>query len=117
MPLLQLQTSAPTANGRAPKGLLEELSAILARELSKPEAYVMVSFEHRADMLFGGTRETNFFATLKNIGTFTPKKTQELSAVLCEKLSAALDVPSSRIYIEYVNAVGHLWGHDGETFA
>jgi hypothetical protein len=116
MPLLTLQTSAPTANDSAPKGLLEELSTLLARELGKPEAYVMVNFAHQRDLLFGGTREPACFAALKNIGTFTPEQTQRLSAMLCAKLSGALAVPSSRIYIEFVNAVGHLWGFDGETF-
>ena len=117
MPLLALQTSARTAYSQAPQGLLEELSALIALELGKPEAYVMVSFTRCDDMLFGGTKEPSCFARLNNIGTFRPEQTQRLSALLCEKLSTALQVSRSRIYIEFVNAVGHLWGHDGETFA
>ena len=54
---------------------------------------------------------------LKNIGTFTPAQTERVSAVLTKQLSAALGVAPNRIYIEFVDAKPHLWGHDGGTFA
>jgi phenylpyruvate tautomerase len=113
MPLLQIQTSTPAK----PLGLLPNISAELARQLGKPESYVLVSLTHVPDMLFGGTADPACFAVLKNIGTFTPAQTQKLSSILCERLSAALAVAPNRIYIEFVNAQGHLWGHDGDTFA
>ena len=114
MPLLQIQTSS---RATSPAGLLKTLSAELARELGKPESYVMVAFENDAELLFGGTSEPACFAALKNIGTFTASQTERLSALLTQHLSAALSVAPGRIYIEFVNAQGHLWGHDGSTFA
>ena len=117
MPLLQVQTSARPATAGAPAGLLKELSALLARELDKPESYVMVSFEHDAELLFGGSTAPAAYAALKNIGTFTPAQTEKLSALLCGQLSGALGVPSNRIYIEFIDAKPHLWAHDGGTFA
>ena len=114
MPLLQIQTSTP---GAAPAGLLKALSSELARELGKPESYVMVSFENDAELLFGGTPEPACFAAVKNIGTFTPAQTERLSQVLTKHLSSALGVAPSRLYIEFVDAKPHLWGHDGGTFA
>jgi phenylpyruvate tautomerase PptA (4-oxalocrotonate tautomerase family) len=117
MPLLQLQTSNQLASAGAPTALLKDLSALLARELGKPESYVMVSLQHCPQLLFGGTEEPACFAALKNIGTFTPSQTEKLSALLCAKLSPALGVPANRIYIEFVDAKPHLWGHDGGTFA
>lgn len=115
MPLLQIQTSSKVA--AAPAGLLQQLSTELAKELGKPESYVMIAFERDAELLFGGTSEPACFAVLKNIGTFTRAQTERLSAWLTERLAAALSVTPSRIYIEFVNAQGHLWGHDGSTFA
>lgn len=115
MPLLQIQTSSKVAV--APAGLLQQLSSELAKELGKPESYVMVGFEGGAELLFGGTSEPACFAVLKNIGIFTPAQTERLSAVLTKRLAAALAVAPHRIYIEFVNAQGHLWGHDGSTFA
>jgi hypothetical protein len=114
MPLLQIQASSA---GAPPSSLLKSLSAELATELGKPEAYVMVSFETLPALLFAGTSEPACFAALKNIGTFSPQQTTKLSALLCKRLSEALGVAHDRIYIEFVNAQAHLWGHDGDTFA
>jgi phenylpyruvate tautomerase PptA (4-oxalocrotonate tautomerase family) len=117
MPLLQIQTSSKVATATDPAGLLKTLSGELAQLLGKPESYVMVSFENDATLLFGGSAEAACFAVLKNIGTFTPDQTERLSATLTRHLSAGLGVSPSRIYIEFVDAKAHLWGHDGGTFA
>lgn len=115
MPLLRIQSSTESAS--APAGLLKRLSACVAKELSKPEAYVMVSFEQRLDMLFGGDSAPACFAELMNIGSFTPQQTERLSRLLSAELTAALGVETSRIYIHFVDAQAHLWGYDGGTFA
>jgi phenylpyruvate tautomerase len=114
MPLLRIVTSATPADGRGP--LLFDLSRFVAEKLRKPESYVMTSLVTDATMTFGGTTDPACSVELKNIGSFTPKETRDLSAELCKRLEAALGVPSARIYIEFTNAQGHLWGHDGETF-
>jgi phenylpyruvate tautomerase len=114
MPLLQIQTSSPAP---ATAQALAALSQDLSRELAKPEAYVMVSLTHTPDMLFGGSTAPSCFASLKNIGTFNAAQTEKLSALLCSRLSEALGVPPSRIYLEFVDAKPHLWGYDGGTFA
>ena len=117
MPLLQIQTSSKVSSAGAPAGLLKELSAVLARELGKPESYVMVAFENDAELLFGGSSEPACFAQVKNVGTFTPALTERLSALVTKQLSAALGVAPNRIYIEFIDAKPHLWGFDGGTFA
>ena len=115
MPVFHIRTSAKESASSAT--LLEALSRELARELAKPESYVMVSLESEAQLLFGGSSEPACFAVLKNIGTFTPQHTERLSASLTAHLSKALQVSPSRIYIEFVDAKAHLWGFDGSTFA
>ena len=99
MPLLQIQSSSQTAGAGAPPALLQTLSSEIARELGKPERYVMVSFENDATMLFGGSAEPACFAVLKNIGSFTPAQTERLSALLCQLLSTGLGVAADRIYL------------------
>lgn len=116
MPLLQIQASSSRATGDVSQ-LLKDLSTELARELAKPEHYVMVSIQPVPQLLFAGTTEPACYAVLKNVGSFTGPQTAKLSALLCKRLSAALAVASNRIYLEFVNVEGHLWGHDGETFA
>ena len=116
MPVLRITTSAhPSEPVRA--RLLAELSSFVATRLGKPEAYMLVSLSPGVAMTFGGSPEPACFAELKSIGTFTPDLTQRLSAELCDRLGSALDVPASRIYIEFSDAEGYLWGHDRQTFA
>jgi phenylpyruvate tautomerase len=115
MPLLTITTSAapPTERGM----LLAHLSAVLARELGKPEPYVMVLLQPHAEMSFGGTTRPACFAELKNVGTLSPQRVEQLSALLCAELAGALAVDKDRIYIEFTNADGALWGWNGGTFA
>jgi hypothetical protein len=115
MPLCRILTSANVPE-KARTTFLTELSRFVAGALRKPESYVMTSFTHVSAMTFAGTTEPACYVELKNIGTFTPEQTASLSADLCARIEKALGVPPSRTYIEFSNAAGHLWGHDGETF-
>ena len=117
MPLLSiLSTAEPTPERRGQ--LLSGLSRLLARELDKPEDYVMVTFNRPVAMSFGAdaTRPA-CYAELKNVGTLAPERCEQLSAILCRELSGGLVVPADRIYIEFTNADGALWGWNGTTFA
>jgi phenylpyruvate tautomerase len=116
MPLVNVFTSADAPTPDRSDALLSELSRLLAAELKKPESYVMTSLVPRTSMTFGGTKEPSCYVEVKNIGTMTPELTAKLSAALCARLSEALGVSSTRIYIEFAEARGHLWGHDGTTF-
>ena len=115
MPLVRIISSLEIP-AKAPE-ILRELSALLARELEKPESYVMTCWEPRAAMTFGGTDAPTCYVEVKNIGIFTPDRTERLSAALTKKLTEALKVPPDRIYIEFSDAKPHLWGYHGGTFA
>jgi len=114
MPLLKITTSVPPA--REHGKLLANLSQICANRLGKPESYVMTAIDHPALMTFAGNTDPACYVELKNVGRFTGELTQRLSAELCERLSAGLGVAKNRIYIEFADAEGYLWGYDGETF-
>jgi hypothetical protein len=115
MPLIQIFTSATP--DPAPRGaLLSELSSALAHHFGKPEAYVMTCLVPGLPMTFGGTSGPTCFAAVKNIGRLTPDKSKELSHDLCARLAKGLGIAQDRIYIEFTDAIGYLWGHDGDTF-
>ena len=40
----------------------------------------------------------------------------ELSRQICERVSKTLGVPFDRIYIDFTDAIGAMWGWNGETF-
>jgi phenylpyruvate tautomerase len=115
MPLIQIFTSAAPAPGAADK-LLRDLSGALAKHFDKPEQWVMTCLVPGVGMTFGGAPGPTCFAAIKNIGKLTPEKTAKLSADLCSRLSLGLGVSSDRIYLEFTDAVGYLWGYDGGTF-
>jgi phenylpyruvate tautomerase len=115
MPLLKIKTSAKPSVERA-SALLADLSRLVAKELGKPEAYVMTAIESGATMTFGGNDAPAAYVELKSIGRFTAEKTKQLSAALCRELEAGLEVPADRTYIEFADGTGYLWGYDGETF-
>ncbi len=114
MPLAKIVTNRTP--GSDPAKLLGKVSSLLAARLGKPEAYVMTCLEPPAAMTFAGTNEPTAYVEIKNIGRFTPEKTRELSSELCALIGEALSVAPSRIYIEFSDAQGHLWGYDSETF-
>ncbi len=116
MPLVNVYCSAPAPTPDTKKQLLVSLSALLAREVGKPESYVMTSLVPRCDMTFGGSFDPACFVEIKNIGHFKPEQTKRISAKLCEMLQRSLGVSAGRIYIEFSDATGYLWGHDGTTF-
>jgi phenylpyruvate tautomerase len=117
MPLLHISTSAPPADEPKRAQLLKGLSTLVARLLSKPERYVMIGLAGREEMIFAGSNAPACYAELKNVGTLTPEQTEELSQVLCQELSRGLGVAQDRIYIEFTNADGAMWGWNGGTFA
>lgn len=114
MPFLKITTSVPPAPEHGK--LLANLSHLVASRLGKPESYMMTAIDHPALMTFAGTTDPVCYVELKSIGRFTGELTQRLSGELCERLSTALGVAKNRIYIEFSDAEGYLWGYNGETF-
>src|SRR4029453_16681341 len=114
MPLFSLFTSAELPPERT--AWLKKLSALLAQSLDKPEEYVMVLANPRPDMTFGGTSAPACYAELKNVGKLSSGEVEDLARRLGAALADGLGVPADRIYIEFTNADGALWGWDGSTF-
>ena len=116
MPLLHLFSSALPPEEPALSHMLKSFSTLLARELGKPERYVMVALAPRSIMMFAGNAEPACYAELKNVGELAAEEVDHLSRILGDAIALALAVPRDRIYIEFTNADGALWGFDGGTF-
>src|SRR3954464_1383028 len=115
MLLIQVFTSAaPTAD--AQKALVHDLSKLLAARFGKPERWVMTCLQPELAMTFGGAPAPAAFVAVKNVGKMTAEDTETLSGELCQRLATGLGVARDRIYIEFADAVGYLWGWDGGTF-
>lgn len=116
MPLIKVQTSIPSPDRAEVDGLLKHLSAALAKHTGKPESYVMTAFEPEVPMTFGGTLDPVCYIEVKSVGSMSPTQTKTMSQDFCEQIHQALGVPTNRIYIEFADAKGAMWGWNGSTF-
>ncbi|MDX2097817.1 MAG: phenylpyruvate tautomerase MIF-related protein [Leptolyngbyaceae cyanobacterium bins.59] len=115
MPLIKVQTSVAPDRATV-ETLLKHLSAKLAQHVSKPESYVMTAFEPEVAMTFGGSTEPTCYIEIKNIGTLNPSQTKAMSRDFCTEIQQSLGVAIDRIYIEFTDAKGPMWGWNGSTF-
>lgn len=114
MPYLTIQSNrAVTPDQREP--LLTAVSRLLAKELGKPESYVMVSLSSDVPMLFAGTGEPAAYVELKSIG-LPAGQLKSLSREICNLLEQQLGVLPARVYIEFTDIKGSHWGWNGGTF-
>lgn len=114
MPYLKIQTNTPLT-AEAAQALLAKASRTVAGLLGKPENYVMVALEPPLPMLFTGSDAPLAYLELKSIG-LPEGKTAALSKTLCELMEQETGVNKERVYIEFANAKGALWGWNGGTF-
>jgi phenylpyruvate tautomerase PptA (4-oxalocrotonate tautomerase family) len=116
MPLIKVQTSVAEPESSQVEGLLKTLSARLAKHTGKPESYVMTAFEAGVPMTFGGTLDPVCYVEVKSVGSMNPAQTKAMSQDFCQTINAAIAVPTNRIYIEFADAKGSMWGWNGSTF-
>ncbi len=111
MPYLGIQTNAEIGDKDS---FLKDTSALVAKELGKPERYVMVSVERR-EMLFGGSGGSCAFVELRSIG-LPSSETASLSHAICDFIKERLKISPERVYINFADVRGNMWGWNGSTF-
>ncbi|MBW4560191.1 MAG: hypothetical protein KME32_03370 [Mojavia pulchra JT2-VF2] len=116
MPLIKVQTSASAPEKSEVEAMLKSLSAKLAKHTGKPESYVMTSFEAGIPMTFAGTTEPVCYIEIKSVGTMKPDQTEAMSQDFSQQINQALGVAKNRIYIEFADGKGYMWGWNGTTF-
>lgn len=112
MPYLKIQTNVALEPGPS---LLAKASRLIAKQLGKPERYVMVTLEPERTMSFAGTNAPLAYLELKSIG-LPRSATTELSKALCEFIRDELGIPPERVYIEFRDSDAGLWGWNSTTF-
>ena len=112
MPLLQINTNKAVEDSDQ---LASEASKLTAEMLGKPESYVMVSINTNTCLTFAGNNEACAHLKLKSLG-LNEDQTTAYSETLCQFITQHLDIPGSRIYIEFSSPARHMWGWDDGTF-
>jgi phenylpyruvate tautomerase len=114
MPLLRIQTNVSLSEDSC-AALLRKATAWAATELKKPVDYVQVVLQAGVCMAFAGTTEPTAFLELRALNL--PKdRTKALSAGLCRLAEEALQVAPSRVFINFSDVPGSLWGWNGSSF-
>jgi phenylpyruvate tautomerase PptA (4-oxalocrotonate tautomerase family) len=116
MPLIKVQSSLESVDSQTVQDLLKSLSTKLAQHLGKSESYVMTCFEPKAAMSFAGTFEPVCYLEVKSVGTMKPNQTAAMSQDFCQEINDKLGIAKNRIYIEFADAKGSMWGWNGSTF-
>lgn len=116
MPLIKVKSSVSEPDRTTIESLLKNLSAKLVKHLGKPESYVMTAFESNIPMTFAGTFDPVCYVEIKSIGKMTSAQTKAMSEDFCQQIKDTLGVSANRIYIEFADAQGYLWGWNNSTF-
>lgn len=116
MPLIKVQTSVNHVDKSETEALLQRLSSALAKHLGKPESYVMTALESGVSMTFAGSLAPTCYVEIKSVGSMKPEQTNAMSQDFCQEISHALGVDKNRIYIEFADAKGYMWGWNSSTF-
>ena len=114
MPYLKIQINQDFDEERKAV-IIDKMSKLVAKELGKPESFIMVALETATKMVFAGTNEPTIFMELKSVG-LPESKTNDLSESLCDFAEQYFNVKKERVHIEFANAVGSMWGWNGRTF-
>ncbi len=112
MPYLKIQTNVKIEDK---DHWMSEATSLLSNILGKPDRYIMIATEDKANMMFAGSTDALAFVELKSIG-LPEDETKELSGRICNFIEETLRIDPSRIYIEFANAQRHMFGWNGSTF-
>ncbi len=114
MPYFCIDTNQ-TQDDESTRALMKKASAFIAELLGKPESYVMVSIKPGTPMTFAGTDDPVAFVRLKSIG-LPGDRCAELSEKICGFIHQALGIPIDRIFIDFKDLDGSMFGWNGKTF-
>ncbi|MCP4688863.1 MAG: hypothetical protein GY859_12485 [Desulfobacterales bacterium] len=114
MPYFSIRTNQ-NVDESAQKDLLKKASAFVADLMGKPEAYVMISIQTGAALLFGGGDDPAAYVELKSIG-LPRDRCPELSEKISGFIQTELKAPPNRVFIEFKDLARDMFGWNGSTF-
>lgn len=111
MPYLNIVTNQTVSDQEA---LLKAASQTVSSAAGKPENYVMVAVEAKANMLMGGSNAPAAFLDYRALGL--PRDRTAFSDALCSLINEQLGIAGDRIYISMTDSERENWGWNYDTF-
>ena len=94
--------------------LLKSASQTVSKAAGKPEAYVMVAVESKANMSMSGNDAPAAFLDYRALGL--PADRTAFSDALCNLINDQLGIDGDRIYISMTDSERQNWGWNHGTF-
>jgi len=94
--------------------LLKAASKTVSKASGKPENYVMVAVEAKANMLMGGSDAPTAILDYRALGL--PTDRNAFSDALCSLITEQLGIAGDRIYISMTDSERQNWGWNHSTF-
>lgn len=117
MPTFILETNLKKIASKLESSMHDKIRKLVASITGKSEDFVLTVLKAGIAMKFGPTDEPCAYCEIKSVGALSPENTQELSSLLCVQISKDLKIDPTRIYLEFQESAGHMWGWNGRTFA
>ena len=114
MPYFRIETSQAITDSET-ETLLKSASAFLSGLLGKPERVIMVSVVHGVAMCLNADLAPVAYVNVKSIG-LAPEKCPAFSKAVCEFLEQAIGISADRIYIDFADIDGKMFGWNKKTF-
>ena len=114
MPYFKIETNREV-DEVAKETFIVDATRFVAELLSKPEESVMVSLISSTPMRFQSNANPTAYVEFKSIG-LAREKCPECSKAICEYLESSLGIAPQRIYIEFTDIDGKMFGWDKTTF-
>lgn len=114
MPYLKIETNCELGKN-SEQEFLKKTSGFVANLLEKPEKYIMISVDLKALMMFSGSTRPSAYIELKSIG-LPADKCSDFSDKVCCFIESELNIPSDRIYIDFCDIDGKMFGWNKGTF-
>jgi len=111
MPYLNIVTNQTVQDEAV---LLKATSKVVSKASGKPENYVMVAIEAKANMIMGGSDAPVAFLDYRALGL--PSDRSAFSDALCTLITEQLGIQGDRIYISMTDSERQNWGWNHSTF-
>jgi len=114
MPYIKIETNTTLDRIQA-RDFIKKASAYIAAILDKPEHWIMLTFHDRVFLLFNGNDKPAAYIEMKSIGLMEGS-CAGLSEKICDFITGELGIPPERIYIEFWDINGKMFGWNRTTF-
>lgn len=111
MPYLNIVTNQSIEDESS---LLKAASQTVAKAAGKPESYVMIAVEAKANMMMAGSDAPVAFLDYRALGL--PADRTAFSDSLCSLITEQLGISGDRIYISMTDSERQNWGWNHSTF-